>query len=561
VLDPATGQFRNFRHDPDNPDTISTNSIYSLHEDKRGHLWVGTRGGGLNLVIGSPFRQEGLRFRNFSEREGLPNSTVYGIESDTSGHLWLSTNRGLSRFSPEQQAFRNFRRSHGLQSDEFNFGAHYRSASGELFFGGSRGYNAFVPERLRFNDQAPPVVLTSLLKLNVPVDLGEATGRGEPVRLGHTDDAVTFRFAALDFTDPGANRYSYMLEGFDRGWIDAGDSHQATYTNLPGGRYTFRVRASNSDGQWTEHGLAIPLAVDAPPWLRWWAVVAYVATFLLLLYAVWSAQQRKIQREAAYARRLAREVELRTAELADRNSELEHLNLQLHEASITDALTGLGNRRSLRDAVAAALAPPASEQVDACDAPHFVLMVIDLDRLKPVNDEFGHEAGDRVLKQVADVLTSLCRGTDHVCRWGGDEFVILCRDGNLAAAATLAERIRGTVAKTIFRVGDGVATRTSCSIGFATFPFVRGAPGKVGWEQVLALSDAALYQAKRERNMWVGMAGTPRAAGLDDLVQAVEADLVGLERDGFLAVRRGRSASEDDTIRRLVALASRGPPP
>lgn len=554
VLDPVSGRFRAFQHDPDNPHSLSADIVYSVHEDDRGRMWVGTRGAGLNRVSGAPFSQEGLKFENYSEGDGLPNSTIYGVESDRAGHLWISTNRGLSRLDPETGTILNFHRSHGLQADEFNFGAHYRNPAGELIFGGPGGFNAFFAERLRFNETPPPVVLSSMLKLNQPVDYSAALRDRAPIPLGYEDDAVTFRFAALDYTDPGANRYAYMLEGFDGDWIDAGNSRQATYTNLAGGRYTFRVRASNSDGQWNEAGLSIPLTVENPPWLRWWALVGYVLGFAALLYSVWAAQQRKVLQEAAYARRLADEVHERTAELAERNNQLQNLNEQLREASVTDALTGVGNRRSLREVVTGLIAAARSDRVQKYDTCRLVLMVVDLDRLKPINDEYGHEAGDQVLKHVAEILRSLCRGMDHVSRWGGDEFVVLCRDADLAAASILAERIRSAVAKQIFRAGDGVAARTSCSIGFATYPFVPDAPDTLSWEQTLALADAALYQAKNRRNDWVGWTGTARAAGFDNLFRAVETDPDQLEEDGVIEVRRRPALSGEDTIDRLLSL-------
>src|SRR5262249_45358071 len=154
------------------------------------------------------------------------------------GRLWLSTNGGLAEYDPVTHKVRVFRRSHGLQSDEFNFGAHYRSDAGIVYFGGPNGYNSFQPERLRFNARPPQIALTELLRVNTPVSATpEST---TTLRLDHRDSLVTFRFAALDFTGPQENRYQYRLEGFDEQWIDAGHLGQASYTNLSGGHYVFR---------------------------------------------------------------------------------------------------------------------------------------------------------------------------------------------------------------------------------------------------------------------------------------------------------------------------------
>jgi diguanylate cyclase (GGDEF)-like protein len=557
VLDPVTGTFRHYDHANSDPHSLSAHTVYALHVDVQGRVWIGTRGGGLDLATGAPLSQPGLKFENLSEADGLPNSTVYGIESDLAGRLWLSTNRGVVSYDPRSRRIQGFRRSHGLQGDEFNFGAHYRSAAGEMFFGGSNGYNAFFPERLRFNDRPPPVVLTDVLKLNAPLG-----GRTPPDALteahfGYRDSVLTFKFAALDFTAPSENRYQYRLDGFDSEWVDAGQNRQVTYTNLAGGRYAFHVRAANSDGAWSGDHVALRIVIDPPPWATWWAYALYTILFGLALAAVWASQQRRVHREAGFKVRLQQEVDARTAELALRNEQLETANRQLQEASVTDPLTGLGNRRALHDTVASMLAVAARTGQGGAPGPRFVLMVIDLDRLKPINDQYGHEAGDRVLKQVAETLRGVSRASDRVVRWGGDEFVVLCRDADLALAGALAERFRSALAKQIFRIGDGAVARTSCSIGFAPYPFVPHVAGSLDWEDSLALADGALYEAKRTRNTWVGWCGTLKTLQVENLLQAVEQDPQALEAGGYLEVRR-RTSSFEDTVDSMLAFKGPG---
>lgn len=545
VLDPPSGRFRHFLHDPANPASLSSSTVYSLHVDERGRVWVGTRAGGLDRVVGNPFSIDGVHFENLSESDGLPNSTIYGIESDASGRLWLSSNRGIAAYNPDDRSIKSFRPSHGLQGDEFNFGAHYRGVDGTLYFGGPNGYNAFMPESLHFNTHPPQVALVELLKLNTPV-AGSLDGLQE-IQLGYRDSALTMRFAALDFTGPGENHYQYRLEGFDREWIDAGNRGQATYTNLNSGRYLFKVRAANSDGAWNENGLAVALKVAPPPWATWWARALYVLALAALVLGLWRAQRRRLEREAAYARRLQVEVEARTVELAERNQQMEVANVQLREASITDALTGLGNRRSLAEAMNAF--KPGQ------DAPMSVLMIVDLDYLKPINDQHGHEGGDAVLVRVAEILRHMFRSSDLIVRWGGDEFVVFCRSCDLNTACMLAERLRSAVSKTIFRVGEGVVVRTSCTIGFATLPFIVQAPTLGDWEQSLNLADAALYRAKEQRNSWLGWSGTAAAAAAPSLLAAIETDAAALEQQGMLEVRRRpQEEEEEETVDHMRSL-------
>ncbi len=551
VLDPDSGRFAHFLHDSHDPASLSANTVYALHVDPKGAVWVGTRGGGLDRAVGAPFAKVPLRFENLAESDGLPNNTVYGVESDVSGNLWVSTNRGLAAVNPKDRGVRSFRRSHGLQGDEFNFGAHYRAPDGTLYFGGTNGYNAFLPERLQFNDQPPRVVLTDVLKLNTRAS--ETPETLQDLDLSFRDASVTFRFAALDFTGPAENRYVYRLEGFDADWVKADASRQATYTNLAGGHYVFLVRAANSDGSWSKTPLSVRVRVSPPPWATWWARTLYAGLLCAVIYLLWRRQHRRAQREAAYSRRLEAEVDMRTRELAERNRDMERANRRLLEASIADALTGLGNRRCLHEHMAllgaqdgAAEGPPALR----C-----VLMIVDLDHLKPINDQYGHAGGDAVLVQIAEILRRVFRSADLIVRWGGDEFVVMCADADLSIASALAERVRSSVAKQLFRVADTIVTRTSCSIGFAPVPFVPGHPELADWEQSLSCADAALYEAKRDRNTWVGWSGTEKAATLPSIIAAVEEDPAALEKDGYLTIRR-RPWNPDDTVDRLRVLES-----
>ncbi len=549
VLNPATGQFAHFRHDARDPGSLAADTVYALHVDGAGAVWIGTRGGGLDRAVGAPFGRD-LHFVNWSESEGLPNSTVYGIEDDSGGRrLWVSTNRGLAALRPADRRVRSFRRSHGLQSDEFNFGAHYRAPDGMLYFGGTNGYNAFLPERLLLNDKPPPVVLTQVLKLNKPVSQTPETLRD--IELGFRDAVITLQFAALDYAGPAENRYAYRLEGFDADWVDAGASRQATYTNLDGGNYVFRVRAANSDGRWSETPLSLQVHVAPPPWSTWWARTLYGAALAAVLFFVWFGQHRRVLREAAYARRLQDEVTERTAELAERNRDMERANQQLHAASVSDALTGLGNRRCLHNAMAALLGAPGGKPAAAAPPP-FVLMVVDLDYLKPINDRYGHEGGDAVLKQIAAILRREMRSDDLIVRWGGDEFVVLCLNADLALASMLAERVRLAISKQIFRVGEGRAARTSCSIGFASAPFIPGFPHLLDWEQSLSIADLALYEAKRRRNTWIGFAGTAKAADLPSVMAALNADRAALEEEGVIVASR-RPWNPEETVEMLRA--------
>lgn len=559
VLDPQSGQVVTLRHDPHDPLTLSGDTVYALHVDAHGTVWIGTRDSGLDRAIETSGTAAAIRFANLSEANGLPNNTVYGIESDVRGRLWLSTNHGLACLDPGTGRVRDFHRAQGLQAEEFNFGAHYRSRTGEMLIGGANGYNRFDPERLQLNDIAPPIALTGLFELNKPASTSRLYDRLSQLHLGYRDEIVTFEFAALDYTAPAANVFQYQLVGFDRTWVDAGTRRSVTYTRLAGGDYTLRVRAANADGVWNEKGWALALHVDPPPWKTGWAYAGYGLLALLALWGTWVGHRRSLQREEAHARQLEQQVRLRTQQLDERNRELvqtnsrlEQANRMLEEVSLTDVLTGLGNRRSLHQAMPGLIAAvDAQNQHGTRRETRLALMLVDLDRLKPINDQHGHEAGDQVLSQVSAILKECVRAQDKVVRWGGDEFVIAHITDGLDGAAALAERIRSSVSKKRFRICAEQFARTSVSIGFACYPFVTAAPHAIDWEQALNLADTALYRAKVSRNAWVGWSGTRAAATLSDLVDRLEIDASAAERDGYIEARASTPAL-DDTVELLL---------
>ncbi len=276
-LDRATGRFSHHRASATDPTSIGGNSAFSFLEDRTGALWVATYGTGVSRLD----RATGA-FTRFATADGLASNSTYGLLEDGDGFIWISTNAGLSRLDPRTGAFRNFDVADGLQSNEFNGGALFKSTSGELFFGGINGLNAFYPNQIGLNTEPPPVVITDLQIANRSVRVGEVRhGRvtltrpveySEAVIVSYRDPVITFEFAALHYTAPEKNRYAYRLEGFGNDWIPAtSDRRFATFTGLAPGSYVFRVKAANSDGFWNERGAALRLTVEPPFWATWWS--------------------------------------------------------------------------------------------------------------------------------------------------------------------------------------------------------------------------------------------------------------------------------------------------
>jgi signal transduction histidine kinase/ligand-binding sensor domain-containing protein/CheY-like chemotaxis protein/HPt (histidine-containing phosphotransfer) domain-containing protein len=311
-----------FRHDPRNPASLPADTVYALAVDAHDRLWVATDGGGLALVQGSAAAPEAIRFKVLSREEGLPSDTVYGLLTDSAGHVWLSGDAGLTRYDPEDDGIKTYHREHGLQGEEFNFGAYYRLRDGRLCFGGPGGFNIFDPARLTGNHQPPHVALTRVEVLGVPAPGPKPYWLLDRIDLGYRATILSLDFGALDFASPGRNRLAYRMTGLTDRWLDLGSQRRVTLTNIESGDHVLEVRAANSDSIWSGTPLRLTIHRDPAPWKSWWAYICYaLAAIGVIAYRV-RLQRLKFQQVLAARQRLESEVALRTHELTESNRQL-----------------------------------------------------------------------------------------------------------------------------------------------------------------------------------------------------------------------------------------------
>ena len=282
-FDRDRGTFVHYRMQPGVAGSLSNNFIMALSGDPRGFLWVGTAGG-LNK-----FDPKTETFTVYGTRDGFPNIMMYGILLDDTNLLWVSTNAGLVRFNPDTRAVKVFDVSDGLQGNEFTGGSYFKTKTGELFFGGTYGLTYFYPGRIFENPYPPSVALTDFQIYNRSVGIGqEINGRvvlpkaiweTSSIELSYLDRLISFEFAALHFAAPEKNRFAYMMEGLEKEWNEVQNRRFVSYTSLPPGRYTFRVKAANNDGLWNNEGVSVQIRVFPPFWKTWWFIglIALVA--------------------------------------------------------------------------------------------------------------------------------------------------------------------------------------------------------------------------------------------------------------------------------------------
>jgi serine phosphatase RsbU (regulator of sigma subunit)/ligand-binding sensor domain-containing protein len=316
---------KGYVNDPNNLNSLSSNNIMGFYELETGKLLIATYGGGINYFDPETENFDVLTTNN----SDLPSNSVYGFLPDNNGFLWISSNRGISKFDPKNKTFKNYTVEDGLQSDEFNGGAYYQSKSGEMFFGGINGINAFYPESISDNVHKPQIELTDFKLFNQSIDIGAESplrrhiSSTDEITLTYWQNDIEIEFVALHFYRSNNNNYAYKLDNYDEDWRFVGTTRSAVYTNLDPGDYIFRVKASNSDGVWNENGPVLRITITPPWWSTTWAYIAYGLVFGLAIFAVDRIQRfRLTQRERN--RLMIREAELRAKAAEDENQRKSH---------------------------------------------------------------------------------------------------------------------------------------------------------------------------------------------------------------------------------------------
>lgn len=433
------------------------------------------------------------RVTHFGAAEGLASLDVYMLGADHDGNVWAGSAFGLTEFVRNGSTQR-FTRADGLIWNDLSEAGFFAEEDGSLLFGTSGGLARYNPAAADETVELPPrVVITSAVlgSRDRVAERNPATPR--------SDNTFRVDFAALTYRDTQNVHCGYRLAGLE---ADANDTtaREARYPALPPGNYRFTVSCRSARGT-----LSFPaefsFTVIPAWWQRWYSRGFAVLLVLFTFYAFAHYRTRKLQRERA---RLEEAVAERSEALALANKELEQM-------SLTDPLTSARNRRFFQ----ATIDSDVSQAIRAYSSPDptksrrnrdIVFYLIDADHFKEVNDRFGHDAGDQMLIELTNRISSAIRYSDVLVRWGGEEFLVVSRFCERKEAATLAARVLSAVASEPFKVkGAGLSIHRTVSIGWAAFPWTVSSPVDVSYEEVLSLADRALYKAKNSgRNQAIG---------------------------------------------------------
>ncbi len=311
-FDTTAETFTHYKHQPDDPGSIASNIVYNVHEDTRGNIWACTDSGL------EKFDKTTGTFTHFTRETGFPGQANQFALEDHQNNLWIGSNAGLIKFDLATETVENvYTQSDGLHSHAFFYTAFCQTTDGQLWIGGFNGMNSFYPDQLKENPHVPPVYLTSIKQGGDPMQVGRAYEKVRDIRLDWQHNYFEFEYAALNYTLPEKNQYMYLLEGFDKDRYFAGTRRFGRYSNLPGGKYTLRIRGSNNDGIWNEEGVAIQVHVGAPFWNAWWFYTLCAASVLGIVGFVYRSQlqirMKQLQAEQQEALRKASEREKEAA--------------------------------------------------------------------------------------------------------------------------------------------------------------------------------------------------------------------------------------------------------
>jgi ligand-binding sensor domain-containing protein/signal transduction histidine kinase/CheY-like chemotaxis protein len=279
-FDPTSHTFKHFYQNSSSNSYIS-NSIKSLYFSPNGILWIGTNGGGLNALDTS-----NGEFYRYTTDDGLANNVVYAILPDAQGNLWLSSNRGITKFTPNQNMSTepmvvNYSNYDGLAT-EFNTGAYHIDNDGTLYFGGLDGFYWFRPEDIRENQI---VAKTSITEFDV---LGKSTPMVPGTVLNYNQNILSFSFSSLQYALPEKNEYQYRLVNHDKDWVYSGNINTVRYAQLPPNDYVFQVKSSNYDGVWNEQPTSFSFTIAQPWYWTAWAKMVYGLLILVVIYGIYT---------------------------------------------------------------------------------------------------------------------------------------------------------------------------------------------------------------------------------------------------------------------------------
>lgn len=273
--------------------------VICLFDDAHGYLWIGTDGRGLYRYN---YKTEELK--PYTGNGKIAANIIYGITGDDNGNLWFTSNNGLYSLHLQTEKIKHYTTQDNLQGKQFNYKALYKARNGNLFAGGIEGFNIINPSAVEQTNASIIVAVTNFQLFNKDV-LPDSTGSGlqkqinytSSLTLKHDQSVMSFEYAGLGFAVTDKLQYAYKMEGFDPDWNFVGAERKATYTNLPPGTYTFKVKATADESNWNVPEKTIRIIIKPPFYKTTFAYIIYVLLLVIAVYAAYKYSAAYIRRQ------------------------------------------------------------------------------------------------------------------------------------------------------------------------------------------------------------------------------------------------------------------------
>lgn len=273
--------------------SIGSNNTTSVFEDSKGRIWI-TTVNGLSL-----FNRETKSFNRITAEDGLPSNIIYRIVEDDSHNFWLSTANGLVKFNPETYRMQIFTYKDGLHETQFNYSSSYQAPDGTIYMGTINGMLSFNPSRFKEDVFTPPMYITGIDLPDNEANKHNLTSSSiedrEVLKLPYDASTFTLSYIALSYTSPDAIRYAYKLEGVDKDWIYMNQNKNVTFANLSPGKYTFKVKSTNSSDIWQDNEQSLRIIITPPFWATGWAFLVYALIIVICIVLFYNYKKTKLE--------------------------------------------------------------------------------------------------------------------------------------------------------------------------------------------------------------------------------------------------------------------------
>lgn len=281
--------------------SLTNNDVLFVFKDSRERIWVGTSYG-LNWIKEKEALKSEPIFQKLTTLNGLPNNTIHAIEEDETGQIWISTNKGLARLNPENLEIYYYQQSDGLQSNEFGDGAVWKDSQDNLFFGGTYGFNNFLPENITKSAWLPNLLVDEISiggkkagETGFLVLKANDKNKISQFEIDRNENFIELNIRSLSFVNNEKSEYAYILEGYNKEWNYSGKNGKLTFSNILPGLYNLKIKWSNGDGTWTDAKPFLTLKVNPYPWLTTYAWMGYLSLLSILGFLFYRYRKNKLE--------------------------------------------------------------------------------------------------------------------------------------------------------------------------------------------------------------------------------------------------------------------------